>query len=226
MYRLGRAAGEIHRFVARRIANVADAEDIAQQTLLVALVKFSTFRGENVTAWVFTSARNLIIDYYRARSRFEFVDVGQEALTETESALKTPGNGVQAQHESRRQLADWLRRVTRGLELPQQVAVILADLFGYRDKDSAAMLRMSVPSFKLLLHRARARLRAIAGETGADLRRASAARKKANGGRRKMTRRDRRASSGRPNQRIGVRRGVSARELLALRRKLLDGLEV
>src|SRR5262249_32608092 len=51
-----------------------------------------------------------------------------------------------------------LRRCAQLLRPGQQVAVMLADVYEYGDKDSAAMLRMSVPSFKLLLHRSRARL--------------------------------------------------------------------
>jgi len=40
-------SSEVHRFVGWRVANRADAEDIAQQALLVACAKFNTLRGEN-----------------------------------------------------------------------------------------------------------------------------------------------------------------------------------
>ena len=48
----------VHRFVARRVANHADAADIAQQTLLLACAKLSSCRGENLSAWLFTIARS------------------------------------------------------------------------------------------------------------------------------------------------------------------------
>jgi len=83
-------AAEVHRFVARRVANHADAADIAQQTLLLACAKLSSCRGENLSAWLFTIARHLIVDHYRAKNRIQFVDVSPAALAETEPALRTP----------------------------------------------------------------------------------------------------------------------------------------
>jgi RNA polymerase sigma-70 factor (ECF subfamily) len=141
--------------VARRVANAADAEDIAQQTLLQACAKLRTCRGESHRAWLFTIARHLVVDHYRAKSRVRFVEAA--ALAETEPALQTRPDVVLTASECRERLACLARCVTRRLRLEQQVAVLLADVHGHRDKDSAAALHMSVPCFKLLLHGARAR---------------------------------------------------------------------
>ena len=45
-------------------------------------------------------------------------------------------------------------------------AVLLSDIYGYADKDSAAMLGMTVSSFKMLLHTSRARLEMFEGRAG------------------------------------------------------------
>jgi RNA polymerase sigma factor (sigma-70 family) len=197
--RLELSAADVHRFVAWRVANHADAADIAQQTLLQACLKLSTFRGENFSAWVLTIARHLIVDYYRARNRFQFVEVGQAALTEAEPALRIPPDAVLTVCEWRERLNDWLDDITHGLRLEQQVAVLLADLYGHSDKDSAAVLLMSVPRFKLLLHGARARLQEIASGHGPPVMNASA-------------------------RRVGVSCPGRARKLRALRRQLLNGV--
>jgi RNA polymerase sigma factor (sigma-70 family) len=156
-------AADVHRFVARRVANFADAADIAQQTLLLACSKIHTCEGPNLSPWLFAIARNLIVDYYRARGRVSFVEVA--AVAETEPALRTRPGAALTTYENRQRLSGWLRRVTR-LHPEQQVALVLAEVYGHQDKESAALLRMSVPSFKLLLHGARARLAEIAGAGG------------------------------------------------------------
>jgi RNA polymerase sigma-70 factor (ECF subfamily) len=226
MYRLERSAGEVYRFVARRVANVADAEDIAQQTMLVAWAKFSSFRGENLSGWLFTIARHLVVDYYRARNRFQFVEVGPETLGETEPTLQSAPDAVRVAYECRERLKDWLFCVTERLDLEAQIAVLLADICGYRDKDSAAILRMSLPSFKLLLHRARARLRKIDGDNHLTVRKTNDARCGESDARHGKN--VNRANGGQPSARRSRRVARSCRlttpQLLALRRKLLDGL--
>ncbi|MBI5383947.1 MAG: RNA polymerase sigma factor [Verrucomicrobia bacterium] len=156
------AAGELHGFVARRMANPDDAADIAQQTLLIAFTKRGTFRGGNFRAWLFTIARHLIVDHYRTRNRVQFVEVEEAAQTETEPTLRTSREEVPEVCENRDRLRCYLC-ITHRLHPAEQVAVLLADVHGHRDRDSAAMLEVSVPTFKLLLHQARARLKQIAG---------------------------------------------------------------
>ena len=155
-------AAQVHRFVARRVANHADAADIAQQALMIACEKSDSFRGASASAWLLTIARNLIVDHYRARSRYRFVDVDQ--LAEFEPALRTAPDVAGVICDCRSRMSGWLDCITRTLRLEEQVAVLLADIYGYRDRESAAELRMSVPSFKLLLHGARGRLHKFADD--------------------------------------------------------------
>jgi RNA polymerase sigma-70 factor (ECF subfamily) len=217
-------AADVHRFVGRRVANLADAADIAQQTLLLAFSKRGSCRGENLSGWLFTIARNLIVDHYRTQNRFQFEEV--EALAETEPALQTASDAVLLLCQRRERLRGWLDCITDQLRLEEQVAVLLADVYGHRDKDSAAVLRMSVPCFKLLLHGARARLHEIAGGDRTRAKKASATvcdepanghggknAKPGNGG----------PPSGPPTYRAVIGR-LSAPELVALRAEMLEAL--
>jgi len=158
MHPIELAAPDVHRFVERRVANRADAADIAQDTLLAGWTTFDAVRGGPVDEWLFAIARKRIADYDRARHRVQLVAIDAAVNHETEPALQVGADAVVARCECRRRLDGWLRRCAQLLRPGQHVAVMLADVYDYDDKDSAVMLRMSVPSFKLLLHRSRARL--------------------------------------------------------------------
>ena len=169
MHPIELAAADVHRFVARRVANRADAADIAQETLLDAWATLHTIPGEPIDESVFAIARKRIAHYDRSRQRIHPVVIDPLSVHETETALQTRADVVPATCDCHRRVAGWLRRCTQLLRPGQQVAVMLADVYEYGDKDSAAMLRMSVPSFKLLLHKSRARLNAF-GTTAASAR--------------------------------------------------------
>jgi RNA polymerase sigma-70 factor (ECF subfamily) len=159
MHQTAEHAGDVQRYVSRRVANREDASDLTQQTLMVAWVKRETFRGDNAGAWLLTIARHLIIDYYRSRARL------RRHITTSIAALDSRGT-FQIDPEAlpvcefHERLKAWRGRLIR-LTIEEQVAVLLADVYEYRDKDSAALLRMSAASFKLLLHSARRRLRLV-----------------------------------------------------------------
>src|SRR5262245_24792023 len=161
MHPIELAAVDVHRFVAQRVANRADAADIAQETLLTAWATFHAGRREPVDEWLFAIARKRIADYDRSRQQIHLVAIDAVATHKTETALQVGADAVVAKCECHRRVDGWLQRCAQLLRPGQQVAVMLADVYEYGDKDSAAMLRMSVPSFKLLLHRSRARLNAF-----------------------------------------------------------------
>ena len=217
LHRIERASPDVHRFVSQRVANRADAADISQEALLIACAKLATFRGDNLNAWLFAIARNLIIDYYRSQGRFTFVAV-TPAEGETEPALQIPHDAVLAECEFRQRLSSWLECCSSSLDLEEQVAVLQSEVYDYRDKDSAAMLGMSVASFKLLLHGARARLKEI-GNNGLLTRNTSR-------GDGLQVPAPTPTPPAQMRYRLGVSCHIGAAELAALRRKLVDGLKM
>jgi RNA polymerase sigma factor (sigma-70 family) len=224
---------EIHmsavcRFVAQRVSNPADAADISQETMRVASTKLETLRSRNPRNWLLGIARHLILDHYRAQNRFEWLELDTTAQKETEPALRTAQDVVPELCDCRESLRCWLHRLIQRLRPVEQVAVLLADVHGYRDKDSASLLHVSVPSFKLLLHDARAHLRDISqgrctlvADAPKELSRGAIVRDS----RRETSKRDnvKSGSQGtRPALRVICR--LTQMELLKLRGKLLESL--
>ena len=183
----------LHAFVERLVPDPADAADIAQQALLVACSEQRVSRIGNVDAWLRCIARHLIVDHFRAGNRYSSVEL-RDALADSEPVLRTRPDLPLAIRESRERLFSLLNDATGQLCLVHQIALLLADVYGHCDKHSAAVLQMSVPCYKLVLHRARSAVRASRPEPA------------------------------HPTGWLGVTCHLSRAQLVALRRELLEGL--
>ncbi len=62
---------KIYRYVALRIGNNTEAEDVTQQVFLNALRSISSFKwkGAPFSTWLFRIAHNLVVDYLRKRAK-------------------------------------------------------------------------------------------------------------------------------------------------------------
>ena len=62
---------KIYRYVALRIGNKTEAEDLTQQVFLNALQSISSFKWKGIpfSAWLFRIAHNLAVDYLRKRAK-------------------------------------------------------------------------------------------------------------------------------------------------------------
>lgn len=62
---------KIYRYIALRIGNEAEAEDMTQQVFLNALQSISSFRWKGVpfSSWLFRIAHNQAVDYLRRKKR-------------------------------------------------------------------------------------------------------------------------------------------------------------
>jgi DNA-directed RNA polymerase specialized sigma24 family protein len=152
----------LSRIVARSVSNPDDAADIVQQTALLACAASSVAPISNLPHWLLTVAHHQIVDYYKAQNRFRFAGLASR-LVDIEPALQSRPDLALAIVESRQSLGLLLARIGRLSWLEHQVALLLSDLHGHSDRHSAAQMRMSLPCFKLLLHRARGCLDAISG---------------------------------------------------------------
>lgn len=72
--------GPIHRYVASRIRNLPDAEDLTQAIFVKALEALPRYeaRGIPFGGWLFRLARNTVIDHVRTTRRHEDLDVALE----------------------------------------------------------------------------------------------------------------------------------------------------
>ena len=80
----------IRRWFARRVADGADAEDLAQETIIAAIEALPRFRGESSTAtWVYAIARNQLLKYIRGARRrpLRLADAATESATARQHGL-------------------------------------------------------------------------------------------------------------------------------------------
>ncbi len=93
---LKKERGRLLDFIQRRIGNSIDAEDVLQDVFYQLLASDSVVSPiENLTAWLFTAARNKVIDWYRKRRprRLPQATGEHEGSLDPEGILSDPADG-------------------------------------------------------------------------------------------------------------------------------------
>ena len=155
--------GDLRRFAVSRLGNGHEADEIAQQTLFQALQKLSSFRGGDLRAWLLAIARRLIVDRRREQGRYDFVTIDEDFIAGEGAVLRTPYDRVPAVCDARERIRRCLQCIGTRLPLRQQVAVLLAEMHGFGNTDSAVRMGMTESSYRSLLQKARRRLHTAAG---------------------------------------------------------------
>jgi RNA polymerase sigma factor (sigma-70 family) len=158
-----RYQGEIDRFVRSKLQGDAEAQDVAQQTMLQALGHLDSLDPRTLRAWIYTTARRLIVDRYRQRARFPGPNIDEVHLHKQEHALQTAEDGVQATCDARARLRCCLSCISGRLPIAEQVAILLSDVYGYADREAAIRMGATSSTFKFILHKARRHLHEEAG---------------------------------------------------------------
>jgi RNA polymerase sigma-70 factor (ECF subfamily) len=138
---------QLRGFVRRRVASDADADDVTQD-VLTRLVQHGPPTSGSVHAWLYTVARNVIID--RSRTRRDPVNLDVTELPEPSPA--TDG--------AERELARCLRPMMASLSADDRAVLERVDLDGESQTDLARELGLSMSGAKSRVQRARQRLRA------------------------------------------------------------------
>ncbi len=139
-------APRIFRYIYHRLGNQAVAEDLTSEVF----VRFLRARvaPENLTAFLFRIAHNLIVDYLRGHRATQLLD---ENLAAEQS---DPAQVVEDEMKRAR-----LRRAIARLTAEQQQVIVLKFLEGFSNEEVARVLDKSVGAVKLLQHRGLATLR-------------------------------------------------------------------
>lgn len=141
----------IHRRVAHKIRNRADAEDVTEQAFVKALQHISSFdpRRGPFLAWLSTIADHLVIDYHRARRDTAVLDEGMPI-----AAADNPEEDVVRMAE-----ADELRRAMAGLSEEHQEVLFLRLVAGYSVRDVATLIGKGEGAVRTTQYRALQALR-------------------------------------------------------------------
>ena len=142
---------------------IADAQDVCQETLLRALRRLSTYRGEAALyTWICQIARNELSDYWQRRHRDGAHLVFADDDPTVQAVLATLQAGDADNPETRRFGAELGRAVQTALDsLPGRLGDALEwkYLDGLSVADIARRLEVSTAAAQSLLQRARAAFR-------------------------------------------------------------------
>ena len=144
----------VYRYVALRIGDKIEAEDMTQQVFLNALHSISTFRWKGVpfAAWLFRIAHNQVVDYLRKKTK-------RAAVPLNESLVSSDSNPqLMAEHSMD---VEQLLSATRRLTEAQREVISLRFAGGLSIAQVAKIMGKSQGAVKALQHSAIVALRKI-----------------------------------------------------------------
>jgi RNA polymerase sigma-70 factor (ECF subfamily) len=160
----------LHAFIARRVDNKADVEDILQNVFLRVHQKLGTVRhADRLASWLYQVTRNAIADYYRA------VERRREIPTDFTHETEADRDGVQGNSETLfdadeqrmkavAELAGCLRPMTDRLPAHYRDAISFAELDGLTQREAAERCGISVSGMKSRVQRGRQMLKRMLHE--------------------------------------------------------------
>ena len=135
----------------RVVGNRHDAEELTQETFVRACGAAIRFRGDSkVSTWLFGIARRVLLEASRAGLFERPVELGPDVAA-------SPGS---AGPEERLDL----ERALASLGAGDREALVMVDMLGFEPMEVAGILDITAETFRVRLHRARARLREAYGD--------------------------------------------------------------
>jgi len=145
----------LHRYCARMVGSVIDAEDVVQDASVKAIEAFPASTAiTSPEAWLFQIVHNTALDVLRKRARQPRFG-GDEDL----AMVSDPNDEVHRREAAAAGLHAFMR-----LPVAQRSSVILKDVLGYSLDEVGGITGSTLPAVKAALHRGRARLRAALEE--------------------------------------------------------------
>jgi RNA polymerase sigma factor (sigma-70 family) len=154
---------DLHRYCARMVGSVIDAEDVVQDTLARGYYELSALKEPPaLRAWLFRIAHNRALDYLRRYDRrmSQPLDPDTDEFIDSASDPDTILPREQAVTIAVARFAE--------LAPTQRSCVILKDVLDYSLEEISDSLELSIPAVKAALHRGRTRLQVMSAQANAD----------------------------------------------------------
>ena len=164
----GRYQKPLFNFFFRMVARRETAEDLVQDTFIKVCRFGHTFSGSEAkfTTWLYSVAGNQCRDHLRHASRrpeTSMVEMGEmeEDFLENHVTDQTSqaGSSSVEEHVLRMELQSMLKQAVQTLPEKERTAIVLREYQGLEYKEIAEVLGCPIGSVKVLIFRARQRLR-------------------------------------------------------------------
>lgn len=153
---------QLKSYLLRMTASVQDTEDILQDTWVRAAEKLDTFKGDSsLKTWIFSIASNLAKDQLRAQKRWteNVTDICKEAAMKNQAffqeAMQIRMSSPQGNFEIKEHIAFCFTCISKSLPLEQHICLLLKEVYDFKVKEIALILKLSEAMVKYYLHTAR-----------------------------------------------------------------------
>jgi RNA polymerase sigma-70 factor (ECF subfamily) len=149
----------------RRLLGNQDAEDIAQEVFAKVSRGLESFKGQSkLSTWIYRIATNTAIDKLRSASFKR--SSGNTSLIDEKTVLDRNGSfghtdPLVDQKVIRKEMSQCVREYIDRLSPDHRTVLVLSELEGFKNREIADILEISLENVKVRLHRARASLKNV-----------------------------------------------------------------
>ncbi len=138
----------VYNYIFYRVSNLQVAEDLSAEVFIRMINKLPGYidRGRPILAWLYTIARNMVIDNHRIMDKKEEIPIKEELL---EDRIKNPDQQVQD-----RQTSECFRSALELLPETQRQLLIYRFINGFSTPKIIQLLNKSDRAVRSLQHRA------------------------------------------------------------------------
>ena len=156
---------QLKSYILRMTASVQDTEDIIQDTWIKGSSNVASFKGNSsLKTWIFSIASNLAIDNLRKKKRWpeDVTDICKEAATKNpthfQEAMQIIQTSEYAKFEIREHIAFCFTCISKSLPLEQHLCLLLKEVYDFKVKEVAQILKTTDALVKYHLHTARQKM--------------------------------------------------------------------
>jgi RNA polymerase sigma factor (sigma-70 family) len=155
-------ADDVYELALRMLGHPADAEDAAQEVLVIVATHLGSFRGDSAfSTWVWRIAANHISRVRRGRRETITFEILDDRLRTGLRKEPSPRPDPEASAMSAELRMRCTEAMILSLDRDLRIAHILGDLFGFSGETCAEILEIDPAAFRKRLSRARERLQAF-----------------------------------------------------------------
>ena len=149
----------IYRHIYYRVGNIEDTRDLTQEVFIKAWKGLPTYKRTKTPflGWLFTISHNRVIDYYRTKKDYSYLDNEIDLETQEESPEKLAE--IQCTQQQ-------VRKTILQLPKDQQIVILMSFIEGFEYSEIAAVLNKTEGNIRVIIHRGLKKMRKILDRAG------------------------------------------------------------